>query len=156
MAKPAISDGSGALAHDAELHELAEAQAGSPDRIVEEFVVKLRDNPHLSAKAKADMVATHQSDANRITRIEGDFLHTTQRIFGEYALRIHGVEVDAVPHDWTRYAVVDPGHQICAVLFAAVPPPELWPEYGELVLYDELYLPKCDAAMFGQIGRAHV
>jgi hypothetical protein len=41
--------------------------------------------------------------------------------------------------------VVDPGHQVCAVLFAAVPPPD----QGQFVyLYDELYINECDAGMF--------
>jgi hypothetical protein len=51
-----------------------------------------------------------------------------------------------VPHDWTRYMVVDPGMGTCAVLFAAVPPPQ----FGEYVVaYDELYMHNCHPVMFG-------
>ena len=50
-----------------------------------------------------------------------------------------------VPDDWCRYAVVDPGHAVTAVLFAAVPPS------GDFILlYDELYIRNCNAIIFGQ------
>jgi hypothetical protein len=42
--------------------------------------------------------------------------------------------------------VVDPGHQVCAALFAAVPPDEKDAVY----LYDELYIKQCDAGKFGE------
>ena len=42
---------------------------------------------------------------------------------------------------------MDPGRQICAVLFLAVPPPD----HGEFAyLYDELYIVNCDAELFGE------
>ena len=51
------------------------------------------------------------------------------------------------PADWCRYAVVDPGHTVCAVEFFAVPPPK----FGDYVVaYDELYIERCDAVMFGE------
>lgn len=130
-----------------ELHELAEQQVNDADRVVEEFHVKLMDNPHLTAKQKAEMIAGKTTEAARITDIEGDFLFTTQRVFGEYILAVHGVEISVIPDTWTRYAVIDPGHQICAVLFGAVPPPDEQDEYGKLVLYDELYIQRCTASM---------
>lgn len=50
------------------------------------------------------------------------------------------------PNNWCLDMVVDPGHTICAVAFLATPPPEL----GDChFLYDELYLMRCDASMFG-------
>ena len=63
-----------------------------------------------------------------------------------------------MPRDWTLYIVVDPGHQVCAVLFAALPPrlPPLETKldpglYGDYVyLIDELYLRDCNAAAFAR------
>ena len=49
------------------------------------------------------------------------------------------------PKEWTRYLVLDPGHSVNAVLFAAIPPPSsLYPD--TVVIYDELYLKQADAA----------
>ena len=50
------------------------------------------------------------------------------------------------PDDWTRYMFVDPGHQVCAVLFVAVPPPELG---TQAVVYDECYIKQASAKLFG-------
>jgi hypothetical protein len=43
---------------------------------------------------------------------------------------------------------VDPGRQVCAVLFGAVPPPGTEP--FDLVLYDELYIRDCSAAVLAE------
>lgn len=130
-----------------ELHELAETQADDPDKVVEEFHVRLADNPHLSERQKAEMAASKTSEAALITDIEGEFLYSTQKVLGEYSLRIHGIDLEEIPDYWTRFAVIDPGHQICAVLFAALPPPDEQPGVGDVVLYDELYIQRCSAAM---------
>lgn len=50
------------------------------------------------------------------------------------------------PRDWCLSMVVDPGHIVCAVLFFATPPPSLG-DYR--VCFDELYIHKCDAEIFG-------
>lgn len=136
-----------------ELHELAAMQRDDPERTVEEFHVRLADNPHLTAKQKAEMVAAKTTEASRTTDIEGEFLHTTQRVYGEYSLGVHGLVIDVVPDDWTLYAVTDPGHAICAVLYAAVPPPDRQHEFGRLVLFDESYIPKCSATVYAERKR---
>lgn len=57
------------------------------------------------------------------------------------------------PANWCRYTATDPGHTVCATLYAAVPPPEL----GEfVVIYDESYIQRCDAEMFGDDFQAKV
>ena len=138
-----------------ELHEQAEATAGDPERIVEEYEFLLSDNPHLDEKAKRDLEASITDENERLVRIGGQFLSNRLKIYGEFSLAIHGVEWFPVPDHWTRYAVIDPGHQICAVLFAAVPPPHEAATPGEVYLYDELYIPKADAAKFaaGMAGK---
>lgn len=51
------------------------------------------------------------------------------------------------PSDWCRYAAIDPGHSICAVVFLGVPPPALG---DHVVAYDELYLTNCTAELLGR------
>jgi len=51
-----------------------------------------------------------------------------------------------VPAEWCCDMIVDPGHTVAAALFIATPPPH--PKLGELhVVYNELYLHQCTAAM---------
>jgi len=57
------------------------------------------------------------------------------------------------PDDWCRYLALDPGHVVCGVLFVAVPPPSLG-DY--VVIYDELYLRRCDAAETARMVAAKV
>lgn len=133
-----------------ELHNQAKREAGDADRVVEEYHVKLADNKHLSAKSKHEIIASNQDELNRITRVEGDFIQSTKKVFTEYSVNLHSVQIRVIPGTWSRYAFIDPGHQICAVLFMAVPTPAEQDDYGEMLLYDELYLPKCDAKKFAQ------
>lgn len=136
-----------------ELHERAELQRDYPEPDVEEFVILLDDNPHIGQKEKDDF-ATSLSEEQRQVRVGGEFVIHSYRVFPEFSLTTHGVGAFAVPHHWTRYAVIDPGRQVCAVLFAAVPPPE---EGDFVYLYDELYLQNADAEQFGQrMGRKAV
>lgn len=131
-----------------ELHNQAEREKGDKDAVVEEFHVKLRDNQHLSAKSKHEIIANNLDELNRITRVEGDFIFSTKKIFSEYQALTHAVDLRHAPSTWARYAAIDPGHQICAVLFIAVPRPDEQEEFGEFVITDELYLQKCDAKKF--------
>ena len=73
-------------------------------------------------------------------------------VYPEYSERTHNVPWIEIPPNWTRYMVVDPGRQVCAVLFAAIPHPnhEL---VGHVVLYDELYIRNCDTEKFAQAVR---
>jgi hypothetical protein len=66
---------------------------------------------------------------------------------------VHGVDTFHVPDDWTVYAAIDPGRQVCAVLFVAVPPPG-HPAYGgRKVVFDELYLKRANARIFAEAMR---
>lgn len=57
-------------------------------------------------------------------------------------------EKNQIPEDWTRYLVLDPGHQNAAVLFVAVPPPKL----GDFIVpYDELYIHNKDAKYLAEM-----
>jgi hypothetical protein len=129
-----------------ELHDIAEQERDWEKPSVEEFVILLADNPHIGEQEKKDFAATLNEDEQRV-RIAGEFLISSFKVYPEYSDIVHGVDPFDIPADWTRYAAIDPGRQVCAVLFAAVPPPEA----GEFVyLYDELYIQNCDAEQFGQ------
>jgi len=132
------------------LHERAEQQefANRQPRTVDEFVLLLDSNPHVS-DANKQALAEKYTDEERAVRIGGEFALLSYRVFPEYSMATHGVDYLQIPNNWTRYASVDPGRQVCAVLFLAVPPPE--ENAGNHVyLYDELYIQNADAEQFGQ------
>ncbi len=136
-----------------DLHERAEKEVETRLRVptdeppgVEEFVLTLADNPHISARAKANLEADLTED-EKLVRVGGEFASATYRVYPEFSIAVHGEDYFTIPTDWTRYAAIDPGLQICAVLFGAVPPPRR----GDfLYLYDELYIDRCDAEKFAQ------
>jgi hypothetical protein len=83
-------------------------------------------------------------------RAEGDFTVDSVLVYPSFDMSIHGFPRDQlpegrVPSNWCRYAVVDPGHAVTAVLFAAVPPTDdFW------LVYDQLYLRQSNAVVFGE------
>jgi hypothetical protein len=129
--------------------EQAEGEYEGPARI-EAFHLHIKDNPYLAEADKQTLVDKYTpGSAEYEVRIEGKFALLTHLVYPAWDLQgVHGVDPFPVPDDWTRYVVVDPGAQVCAVLFAAFPPPGSMP--FELVLYDELYLRGCDARKFAQ------
>jgi hypothetical protein len=122
-------------------------EAGDPN--IGEFIALLEDNPHIGQTEKDKLYSKYTSDEERRVRIKGEFALSGFKVYPEYSKAIHGLDWDGpIPADWTRYMVVDPGRQVCAVLFGAVPPPGH--ALGDvIVLYDELYIKQCDAAKFG-------
>ncbi len=132
-----------------ELHELADVERGKEHPAVQEFVPHLMDNPHIGEQEKRDFAASLSED-DFMVRVQGEFRIHAFRVFPEFNPLIHGSPVFEIPSSWTRYMTVDPGRQICAVLFAAVSPRE---QGDYVVLYDELYIPNCDANQFGQCVR---
>lgn len=139
-----------------ELHERAEkAKAEHVEHpAVEEFVVLLKDNPHMSARAKLALAEDLQSEDDYQVRIMGEFVVPSFRVYPEFSLTRHTIAQFPVPREWCRYLVVDPGHQVCAVLFAAVAPPHEQEHAGHVYLYDELYLKECDAQRFAEAVKA--
>lgn len=133
-----------------DLSEQAQTELDDAGKVVEEFIIRLRDNPHISDAAKGVMSAS-LSDAEREVRIEGEFALAGTRVYPEWSTKIHGYPWFEIPASWTRYAVIDPGHQICAALFGAVPPPgDPRKADGDLFLYDELYIARCNAGLFAE------
>jgi hypothetical protein len=137
-----------------DLSERAAKEAGKPYPLAEEFFVTMAKNPYLTDQQKQQIAAKYENDpeAYRV-RILGEFAAHAYRMYPEFHRETHCVMHEefqekypnGLPQHWTRYMVVDPGHTICAVLFAAVPPTE---EGDFCFLEDELYLAQCTPSKF--------
>lgn len=132
-----------------ELHERAEKERielEEKDRSIMEFESLLADNRHLDEDQKRALAQDLDEEQLRI-KVGGEYAITGYRVYPTYNRAVHGYEVCEVPPNWTRYAYVDPGHRVCAVLFCAVPPPGV----GRFkLLFDELYLREATAATFAE------
>lgn len=139
------------------LHEEADRQAlqvelalsdgrPAPRRTCVEFTLLLDDNPHVDEEGK-QAFSDSLTDEQREVRIGGVYAISQRKVYGEFRRSCspgnHGVVAFEVPWDWTIYVTVDPGVKITAALFAALPP-----DARRLYLYDELYIPNCDARKF--------
>lgn len=128
------------------LSERAEEQRGWKKPQVEEFKFKTADNIHFSEEDR-ETLAADLTEEERAVRLEGEFAALGFLMYPEFSMKVHGVDMpDGIPADWARYASIDPGNQVCAVLFAAVPPPS----FGDYVyFYDEIYIRNADIRKFG-------
>jgi hypothetical protein len=141
------------------LNERAEKAENIGDtKDIRRFVLRFLDNPHIDADEKRKMLerwAALGEDVLR-QRSEGEFMTDSMLVYPSFNMSVHGYSRDElpagqVPDDWCRYAIVDPGHSVTAVLFAAVPP------QGHMVLcYDELYIRECNAIKFAKEFQAKV
>lgn len=128
-----------------QLHERAVAQQGEDAPAVTEHVILLEDNPHISESEKKAF-REKLSDLAFTVRYEGQFALLSFRVFPEWNPVVHKIPYQEIPANWTRWVAIDPGRQVCAAIFAAVPPPDV----GDYVyFYDELYIKGCDAGRFG-------
>jgi hypothetical protein len=114
------------------------------------FRLRFLDNafiPEESRKLLIEQWAAQGEDVLRM-RAEGHFVFDSLMVYPSFSMGIHGMERKELPgetigNDWCRYAIVDPGHAVCAVLFAAIPPS------GDFcLLYDELYIRNASATIF--------
>lgn len=129
------------------LHEMADQQAAMPTPDVREYKFRIIDNPFISQAEKDRIYRTWEGDQRDI-RFHGEFALKSWTVYPEFDLGVHGYDDKFVPPpDWSCYFSTDPGYDICATLFLAVPPPKL----GKfVVIYDELYLRQCSAAIYGK------
>ncbi len=129
-----------------QLFDLMES-AGSID--VDLFHAHIWDNTHIAEEEK-DAFFRRLSEDERRVRWYGEPALSGFTVYPEFSRVIHAFPEGRgwqPPDDWARYISVDPGRQVCYVSFITVPPP--W--VGQfVVVYDELYLEKCDAEMFGR------
>lgn len=133
------------------LNERAERAENSGDtKDIKRFVLRFLDNPHIDSDEKRKMIerwAALGEDVLR-QRSEGEFMTDSMLVYPSFNMSVHGYNREEltgnqVPADWCRYAIIDPGHSVTAVLFAAIPPTG-----GMLLCYDELYIRECNAIKF--------
>lgn len=140
------------LAATQQLYELHQ-KCHEPDNNgrLEEILLLIDENPYIPQNEKDEFKARLSPDELRV-RYYGEFALAGFRRYAEYMHQEHCVTPFAIPPDWTHYMAVDPGTQVCAVLFAAVPPSASQgvPRDYELHIYDELYIKRCSAMKFGE------
>lgn len=129
------------------LHELAEQQENAPVPDVREYKFRIVDNPFIEEEEK-ERIYRMWSDEQRDIRYHGEFAIRHLIIYPEFSAPLHGYDDNFVPpDDWSLYFATDPGYETCATLFLAVPPRHV----GRfVVVYDELYLHHCDAAIYAK------
>ena len=126
-----------------------EASLNKPAPLIQKFVLRFLDNPHILDIEKQKMLARWSAQGVDMVRqrSEGEFTLDSVQVYPSFSVWAHTISLEnnAVPKNWTRYAVIDPGHAVLAVLFAAVPP-----DNDQIMLYDELYIRNANAEIFGQ------
>lgn len=125
------------------------------------FKFRGSDNPHSATRARAYFLST-MSEEEAAARDSGDVDGSIWLMYPKFRPQLHRAlsphaedddpmdkfakalrdNYNEVPHEWTRYLILDPGTMHPAVLLCAVPPPHL----GDFVLaYDEIYGQRLDA-----------
>lgn len=136
------------------LKERADAteQALGDKSEIRQFKLRFLDNPFLDSEEKAKSITRWAAIGEDVLRMraEGDFVTDSVLVYPHFDMRIHGMDRSElpdgqIPHSWCRYAVIDPGHAVTAVLMCAVPPNEDFH-----LVYDQLYLRQCNASIFGE------
>jgi hypothetical protein len=133
--------------------------------LIEEFTITLLDNPYISEQDKEMFLLSLDDEEQVKIRVHGEHAITGFKVYAPmfFPRGIHSVNPFPVPHDWTRFASIDPGAQVAAVLFGAVPPlkvpkdPEVDPAlFGDfLYCYEEIHLKRCDAAKLADAFARH-
>lgn len=141
-----------------DLMNQADLMAADPDAPVQKFFFNIDTNTYISEERreafKADMA--HDEEEYRV-RVEGKSALEGQRIYGEFAPHgVHRCPTFVVPDDWTRYVFVDPGRQVAAALFVAVPSPRSEYSRHRAVVYDEIYHKKANAETMARLVKQHV
>lgn len=131
---------------------------GGPKPGAREFKLLLADNKHFSDEDKKALAASY-SDREHAVRIEGEFAIESSKVWPEFSVGVHGLDYFDIPDDWTRYAITDPGRQVCATMFLACPPSHSGIAIpgsdgmvfrDDVVMYDELYITNSDAEEYGR------
>jgi hypothetical protein len=125
------------------------AKYPKPD--IDIFHTQQEDNLYLGAAERARFIQNLSAE-EALVRSKGHFTVSARLVYPEFSLQVHGYPLETeIPANWTIYMYVDPGHAICACLFAACPPLEECPDEEPMALaYDEIYIPQANAALFAQ------
>lgn len=122
------------------------------------------DNPYYPEESRQANIKAWSAQGDDVVRrrVYGEMVVDSLLVYPTFSRHAHSAEIVEEekaspvqlalrnnqmdpPRDWCLSMVVDPGHGVCAVTFHATPPPALG-DYR--VVYDELYIRKCDAVMF--------
>jgi hypothetical protein len=124
---------------------------GDSNPPIQVFHSTLHDNTYLSEATKIEFIKKLEGNEDELgIRVFGKFAILGRRVYPEFMpAGVHGCLSFAIPDDWTRYIAIDPGRQVCAVLFAAVPSPS-HSMAGKVFLYDEMYIKQCSARVFAE------
>lgn len=125
---------------------------------VEEYNLLISENIYIGKKEKDIFYQQLLTPAEIRTRWFGQFAISGLVVYPEFSPEEHVIDPFDPPPYWNRYMVVDPGAQVCAVLFCAVPPPyhpllpgrEPYKWANTVHIYDELYIERCNAQIFAE------
>lgn len=137
-----------------DLHARSEKCKHDPNGVTREFLLLIFNNQHLAKKDKDELIEKFKDNPEAYrTRILGEFAAKAFKVYSEFSLEVHGFDFGdlpggRIPDDWCRYVAIDPGHQVTAVLFLAVPP--LGKYTYRWYIYDEMYLEKSSATKFAE------
>jgi hypothetical protein len=134
-----------------DLKTRADVISDEPNPVIECFEYGMLENQWVSDSAKQEFINKFADNEDELNvRVYGKFALLGTRIYPEFTPKgCHGIPAMPIPEQWTSYAIVDPGRQVCAVLFVAVAPPgSQWA--GRKIVYDELYIKKCNAEIFAE------
>lgn len=118
---------------------LLHRRAAEQDPLVLETYISLAANKFISEQDKLELIAKISPEQRRV-RVEGEYALLGHLVYPEYSKLVHNCDWFQIPEDWTRILAIDPGRQVCAVLFLAIPPSN-----DHVYLYDELYIRQCNA-----------
>lgn len=135
-----------------DLCQRADQEIGNENPSVVEFFLHINANQHFT-DAQRERVFAKLTDEQIRIRIEGEFAFTAQRIYPEFSTSVHSADWFAIPDNWTRYACIDPGRQVAAAIFCAVPPPS-WHDREVVYFYDEVFVQAANAQSFAKAFKA--
>lgn len=150
--------------NDAMLHliEECEDQEGEDNPTAVLFTASMWDNIYTSEQAKHEDIKALQVFGEDVVkrRVSGELDLSPRRVYAafdkwKHSIASYDVKVAETlkslnyepPADWCRYATLDPGSNIFACLFWAVPPPQTFGDFA--IIYDELYIHQSDAEKWG-------
>ena len=145
---------------------LEEKENEVEDPLIEEFLISIRDNPYITEEDKRMFILSLDDEDQIKIRVEGEHAIAGFKIYAPYFFPrgLHAIDPFPIPREWTRFAAIDPGAQVAAVVFAACPPKRRPVEstldpihYGDYIyIYDEIYIRRCDAQKLALEMKAHV
>ena len=144
------------------LAERAERESREETSSTRVFRATIFDNPHMPPDEREENIKRWKANGEDEYRKRalGELVTDSYLMYPTFSTDFHGLEntpdtpvkqaiLDSKgepPDGWCLYATIDPGHRVGAAEFFAVPPPEL--QCDQVVLYDELYILRCEVDDF--------